>query len=326
MGYSKAIQGYSGLWFKYKTDADGSKHLLVSYTKDGLESKNFNISSVTHDHYWYKNGMYYVQLRTSNQFVEVTDKKGHLLQNNSVFPMQHSNNMSKYLDNLFNFNIFGKLEKEHDINNSQHSIVSPTNTSSNKKLIKLSDIRVLDDNELIPTRLDLLQNGYSSFQEVLQTSSDPIMVDMSTYPYEIIDGRHRIHLARQQGIEELEILVQGESYSTLNKSNTIQPIINSNSMSKQQLKVQLQQLNQLGKFLQTFEQELQKNKQEYSKRLQALAQAGLAQEVEKNYAPNYAHPKLKAIDQLVNEIMTRDIPYVKKNIQAIQQAITAAGS
>jgi ParB-like chromosome segregation protein Spo0J len=45
--------------------------------------------------------------------------------------------------------------------------------------------------------------GYSPFDEVLNSRSDPITLDVTSKPYEIIDGRHRIFLARQYGYSEV---------------------------------------------------------------------------------------------------------------------------
>lgn len=64
--------------------------------------------------------------------------------------------------------------------------------------VSLSDIREISRSELDSGRLGMLENGYSSFEEVLNSSSDPIVLD-GDIPYDITDGRHRIYLARQKG-------------------------------------------------------------------------------------------------------------------------------
>lgn len=64
--------------------------------------------------------------------------------------------------------------------------------------VYLSDIAHVSRGDLRDSRLDDLENGYSSFEEVLNSSSDPITLSGSK-PYEIIDGQHRIYLARQKG-------------------------------------------------------------------------------------------------------------------------------
>lgn len=65
--------------------------------------------------------------------------------------------------------------------------------------VSLSDIESVNRSELSARRLNDLQNGYSSFETVLSSSSDQITLDKSRRPYQIIDGRHRVYLARQKG-------------------------------------------------------------------------------------------------------------------------------
>ena len=66
--------------------------------------------------------------------------------------------------------------------------------------VDLDDIEDVSVSELSDSRLDDLRNGYSSFDEVLNSSSDPITLDESSgTPYSITDGRHRVYLARELG-------------------------------------------------------------------------------------------------------------------------------
>jgi hypothetical protein len=69
--------------------------------------------------------------------------------------------------------------------------------------VLLSDIEKVSSSELIASRLKTLENGYDSFDKVLNSSSDPIKLDNSSKPYKIIDGRHRIYLARQKGYKSV---------------------------------------------------------------------------------------------------------------------------
>ena len=67
--------------------------------------------------------------------------------------------------------------------------------------VSLSDIEQVSKGELKDSRLDTLIDGYSSFDEVLRSSSDPIALSRSGgKPYSIIDGRHRVFLAHQKGL------------------------------------------------------------------------------------------------------------------------------
>ncbi len=65
--------------------------------------------------------------------------------------------------------------------------------------IPLSDIENVSSNDLSSRRLSDLENGHDSFDDVLNSRSDPITLDKSSKPYSIIDGRHRIYLARKKG-------------------------------------------------------------------------------------------------------------------------------
>ncbi len=64
----------------------------------------------------------------------------------------------------------------------------------------LSDIENVSRQELDQRRLNTLLHGFNSFDQVLQSRADLITVDKRFgKPYRIIDGRHRIFLARQKG-------------------------------------------------------------------------------------------------------------------------------
>ena len=65
--------------------------------------------------------------------------------------------------------------------------------------VSLADIESVSRSELSDKRLKTLENGYDSFDIVLNSSSDPVALDKSSKPYRIVDGRHRVYLARQKG-------------------------------------------------------------------------------------------------------------------------------
>ncbi len=71
--------------------------------------------------------------------------------------------------------------------------------------VLLSDIEDINGKDLIDSRLYTLQNGYDSFDKVLNSNSDPITLDKSKKPYTILDGRHRIFLARQKGYKKVNV-------------------------------------------------------------------------------------------------------------------------
>ena len=58
--------------------------------------------------------------------------------------------------------------------------------------VKLSDIEYVDIKNLEDRKLEALGNGGSSDYSITLKRSSGI-------PYQILDGRHRIYLARQQG-------------------------------------------------------------------------------------------------------------------------------
>ena len=73
-----------------------------------------------------------------------------------------------------------------------------------KIFVKLTDIENVSRQELDQRRLDTLLRGFSPFEQVLKSESDPITLDLRLgKPYRIIDGRHRIFLARQRGFQNV---------------------------------------------------------------------------------------------------------------------------
>lgn len=66
--------------------------------------------------------------------------------------------------------------------------------------VPLSEIEHVNPSDLSQSRLHTLQHGFSSFDDTLNSRSTPIALDgKSGKPYKIIDGRHRIYLARKLG-------------------------------------------------------------------------------------------------------------------------------
>jgi hypothetical protein len=73
--------------------------------------------------------------------------------------------------------------------------------------VALSDIREVKKSELDDARIKTLLNRYSSFDEVLNSKSDPIALDKDKgKPYDIIDGRHRVYLSRQKGYKAVSAI------------------------------------------------------------------------------------------------------------------------
>ncbi len=73
------------------------------------------------------------------------------------------------------------------------------------KWIYLNDVEFVNENNLTQTRLRQLENGICSFEDLIYGNcSDPITLGKSTKPYRIIDGRHRIYLARKKGYKKIK--------------------------------------------------------------------------------------------------------------------------
>lgn len=65
--------------------------------------------------------------------------------------------------------------------------------------VNLDDIESVNEGDLNQKKLNSLENSYDSFEDQLNSRSNPIALDKNTTPYKIIDGRHRVFLARQKG-------------------------------------------------------------------------------------------------------------------------------
>ncbi len=73
--------------------------------------------------------------------------------------------------------------------------------------VQLNEIRHVSQSELNSQRLYILENGIKSFEETINNTSDIITLEGSK-PYDIIDGRHRIFLARKRGLKSVKALIQ----------------------------------------------------------------------------------------------------------------------
>ena len=67
--------------------------------------------------------------------------------------------------------------------------------------VDLSDIESVNYSDLNPNKLDALENSYDSFEYQVNNCSDDNAVALSKggSKYQIINGRHRIYLARKKG-------------------------------------------------------------------------------------------------------------------------------
>ena len=98
--YSEAFQ-FGEYWFKLRKNGD-EKHILLSDTKTGLDNKSFQKNKVkaAHDHYYFKDGKYHAQIRSTNAHIKTKNKKGHILDKNQVFDVNIPL-LEKRLDSFF---------------------------------------------------------------------------------------------------------------------------------------------------------------------------------------------------------------------------------
>ena len=92
----------------------------------------------------------------------------------------------------------------------------------------------------------------------------------------------------------------------------------------QSLKKQLEALGRLQHFLEGYLEELDDTMERYKKRVEELHVEGLSNEVYQKYSSdNYSRDRYY-IHSLRKHIEDTDIPYVKRNIVAIEQALGIA--
>lgn len=72
--------------------------------------------------------------------------------------------------------------------------------------VALNDIEHISRSELSASKLHALENSYDSFDYQLRQSSDPIALSKGSKPYSIINGRHRVYLARQKGMHTVPVI------------------------------------------------------------------------------------------------------------------------
>lgn len=97
-----------------------------------------------------------------------------------------------------------------------------------------------------------------------------------------------------------------------------------NNMSVQKLQLQLQKLQEMESFLEKLQQQFQQSIKVYNDKMLMLRQSGMPQEVCNTYDQRYQIPKIQEMSKMMQEIQQGDLPYVKKNIAAIQNAIQTA--
>lgn len=99
----------------------------------------------------------------------------------------------------------------------------------------------------------------------------------------------------------------------------------SNSMANtQKIQLQLQKLQEMENFLGQLQAQFQQNIKIYNDKMLMLRQSGMSEEVCNTYDQRYKTPKIQTMNKMMQEINQLDVPYIKKNILAMQNALQAA--
>ena len=72
----------------------------------------------------------------------------------------------------------------------------------------LTWIEPVAETALLADRLARFRSSVLLFEVLLHQCSEPIRLDVRTMPYRILDGRHRIFLARQRGLITVPALLE----------------------------------------------------------------------------------------------------------------------
>ena len=88
--------------------------------------------------------------------------------------------------------------------------------TSQLKTVPLAQIQYISPSKLSAKKLAQLNTAPVSLNETFSgyvnpfthEADEPIVLDNTKTPYQIINGRHRIHLARQKGLTEVKAYLQ----------------------------------------------------------------------------------------------------------------------
>jgi hypothetical protein len=71
--------------------------------------------------------------------------------------------------------------------------------------LKISDIKIPNKSELKDFKLKQFKSD-ADLVKAINHDKDPIVLYQGSRPYEICDGRHRVYLAKQKGINVIPVL------------------------------------------------------------------------------------------------------------------------
>ena len=92
-------------------------------------------------------------------------------------------------------------------------------------------------------------------------------------------------------------------------------------MSTQSIQRQIEQLRNLLTFSSQFKLELQNKISTYESKVRALYESGIPVEFERNFEITCHQPTIKSLKSIMDTIDSRDIPLIKRQIQALDVAL-----
>jgi Zn-dependent metalloprotease len=95
-------------------------------------------------------------------------------------------------------------------------------------------------------------------------------------------------------------------------------------MSTQSINTQITQLKELLKFTNSFMNDLKINIGKYSTKVNQLYNSGVPIEFKNNFEVNNHQPTKKQINLIIEQMTQRDIPFLKQQIQSLEQALEIA--
>jgi len=95
-------------------------------------------------------------------------------------------------------------------------------------------------------------------------------------------------------------------------------------MSTQSIQRQIEQLRNLLTFSSQFKLELQSKISSYESKVRAMYESGIPIEFQNSFEISCHQPTKKALKSIMDTIDSRDIPFLKQEIQALENALQMA--
>lgn len=95
-------------------------------------------------------------------------------------------------------------------------------------------------------------------------------------------------------------------------------------MSTQSIQQQITQLTELMKFTKSFMDDLNNKVRMYDNKVNQLYNSGVPVEFRNNFEVNNHQPTKKQIQVVIEQMAQRDLPFLKQQIQSLEQAMEIA--